>query len=57
MPSITVTDMDINSLVLDDQDFDCYIICQNSVYDEDLLRMLISKNVKNILFYGNFEEC
>ena len=56
MPSVTVTDMNINNLVLDDQDFDCYIICQNSVYNEDLLRMLISKNVKNMLFYGRFDK-
>ena len=56
MPSITVTDMNINNLVLDDKDFDCYIICQNSVYNEDLLRMLISKNVKNMLFYGRFDK-
>ena len=28
MPNITVTDMNINNLVLDDQDFDCYIIAK-----------------------------
>lgn len=51
---ISLENLDINSLELPEEKYDCYVICNHTVPDKELLLKLIKGEVKDINVYGKY---
>ena len=51
---INLENLDINSLKLPDEKFDCYVICNHTIPDKELLLKLIQGEVKDINVCGKY---